>query len=202
MLGPDNREQWISTYLHVVSGFALFQMPGRETECEAALRRALHGKQELGDVIGMAYALDVLGWLSVKTGSPARTAWLLGAADPLWERGGSVRFSGTAIMEELHQQAARSAARRRSAWRITTVVVRGGHRATCGERLDAQPGRRRAAAGDSLAARWRGAAVRRGGGLRRCARRAAAVRAARCGGAAVRGGASCCYPRGWALAPD
>ncbi|WP_187366347.1 ATP-binding protein [Trebonia kvetii] len=109
MLGPDNREQWISTYLHVVSGFALFQMPGREVECEAALRRALYGKQELGDVIGMAYALDVLGWLSVKTGSPARTAWLLGAAEPLWERGGSVRFSGTAIMEELHQQAERSA---------------------------------------------------------------------------------------------
>ncbi len=54
----------------------------------------------------MAYALDVLGWLSVKTGSPARTAWLLGAAEPLWERGGSVRFSGTAIMEEFHQQAA------------------------------------------------------------------------------------------------
>ena len=109
MLGPDSREQWISTYLRVVSGFALFQMPGRETECEAALRRALYGKQELGDVIGMAYALDVLGWLSAKTGSPARTAWLLGAADPLWERGGSVRFSGTAIMEELHQQAERSA---------------------------------------------------------------------------------------------
>ncbi len=109
MLGPDNREQWISTYLHVVSGFALFQMPGREAECEATLRRALHGKQELGDVIGMAYALDVLGWLSAKTGSPARTAWLLGAAEPLWERGGSVRFSGTAIMEQLHQQAERSA---------------------------------------------------------------------------------------------
>jgi non-specific serine/threonine protein kinase len=109
MLGPDHREQWISTYLHVVSGSALFQMPGRETECETALRRALSGKQELGDVIGMAYALDVLGWLSVKTGSPARTAWLLGAAEPLWERGGSVRFSGTAIMEELHLQAEHSA---------------------------------------------------------------------------------------------
>ena len=29
--------------------------------------------------------------------------------EPLWERGGGVRFSGTAIMEELHQQAERSA---------------------------------------------------------------------------------------------
>ena len=138
MLGPDSREQWISTYLHVVSGFALFQMPGRETECEAVLRRALHGKQELGDVIGMAYALDVLGWLSVKTGSPRRTAWLLGAAEPLWERGGSVRFSGTAIMEQLHQQAERSA---REALGVSDYAVSyGAGTGYVRERLNAGPG--------------------------------------------------------------
>jgi non-specific serine/threonine protein kinase len=109
LLGAGNGEQWVTTYLHMVSGFALLQMPGREADCDAALRRALSGKQELGDVIGIAYALDVLGWLSVTTGAPAQTAWLLGAAEPLWERGGSVRFSGTAIMEESHQQAAAAA---------------------------------------------------------------------------------------------
>ena len=109
LLPPDTREQWISTYLLFVSGVALFQMPGREADCDAVLRKALYGKQELGDVVGMGYALDVLGWLSLKTGSPAKTAWLLGAADPLWERGGSVRFSGTAIMEEMHQQVAAEA---------------------------------------------------------------------------------------------
>jgi non-specific serine/threonine protein kinase len=105
MLGPDSSEQWIQTYLYFVYGIALFQMAGREADCDLMLRKALSGKQELGDVIGMAYALDVLGWLSLKTGSPSRTAWLLGAAAPLWERGGSVRFSGTAIMEESHQEA-------------------------------------------------------------------------------------------------
>jgi non-specific serine/threonine protein kinase len=109
LLGAGSGEQWVTTYLHVVSGFALFQMPGREADCDAALRRALHGKQELGDVIGIAYALDVLGWLAAKTGSPAQAAWLLGAADPLWERGGSVRFSATAIMEDFHQQAVAAA---------------------------------------------------------------------------------------------
>ncbi len=41
MLGADTREQWISTYLHAVSGFALFQMPGREADCEAVLRKSL-----------------------------------------------------------------------------------------------------------------------------------------------------------------
>jgi non-specific serine/threonine protein kinase len=106
LLGAGSGERWVTAYLYAVCGFALFQMPGREADCDAVLRKALHWKQELGDVIGIAYALDVLGWLSAKTGSPAQTAWLLGAADPLWERGGSLRFSGTAIMEEFHQQAA------------------------------------------------------------------------------------------------
>jgi predicted ATPase len=110
MLGPGCREQWIQTYLYYISGIALFQMPGREADCELMLRRGLAGKQELGDIIGMAYAIDGLGWLAQKTGSPSRAAWLMGAAEALWERGGGLRFSGTAIMEELHQQAARSAA--------------------------------------------------------------------------------------------
>jgi predicted ATPase len=125
MLGPDSREQWIRTYLYVVAGFALFQMPGRESDCEEVLLKSLYGKQELGDVIGMAYALDVLGWLALKTGSPSRTAWLLGAAEPLWERGGSVRFSGTAIMEEFHQQAAAAAAGALGAGAYATAYAAG-----------------------------------------------------------------------------
>jgi predicted ATPase len=110
LLGPGSREQWLQTYLYNISGIALFQMPGREADCELMLRKGLAGKQELGDVIGMAYAIAGLGWLAQKTGSPARAAWLMGAAEALWEQGGSVRFSGTAIMEEFHQQAVRSAA--------------------------------------------------------------------------------------------
>ena len=42
--------------------------PGGKPTATRVLRKALHGKQELGDVIGIAYALDVLGWLSAKTG--------------------------------------------------------------------------------------------------------------------------------------
>jgi non-specific serine/threonine protein kinase len=109
MLGPGAGEQWLQTYLYNISGIALFQMPGREADCELMLRKGLAGKQELGDIVGMAYAIDGLGWLAGKTGSPARAAWLMGAAQPLWERGTSVRFSGTAVMEEFHQQAERSA---------------------------------------------------------------------------------------------
>ena len=124
MLGSGSREQWIQSYLHVVSGFALYQMPGREADCEAVVLRALHSKQELGDIIGTAYALDVLGWLSVKTGMPERTAWLLGAAQPLWDRGG-VRFSATAIMEEFHQVAERNAREALGAQRYAAEYEKG-----------------------------------------------------------------------------
>jgi predicted ATPase len=109
MLGPDTGEQWLQSYLLVVEGFALFQVPGREADSEIAVRKALVGKQKLGDITGMGYGLDLLGWLSAKTGAPERTAWTLGAADPLWERVG-LRFSGTEIMMDFHRQAAQAAA--------------------------------------------------------------------------------------------
>jgi predicted ATPase len=108
LLGPESTEQWVRSYMHVVSGFALFQLPGREADCEAVVREALAAKQALGDLIGTAYALETLGWLAARTGGHSQAAWLFGAADPLWQRGGS-RFSGTAIMEGFHQQAEQTA---------------------------------------------------------------------------------------------
>jgi predicted ATPase len=109
MLGPGNGEQWLKSYLYLVYGLALFQMPGREAECEAVVREGLLGKSKLGDIVGMAYALDILGWVSLKIGLPERTAWLLGTAAPLWDRS-SAPFSGTAIMERFHLDAERDAA--------------------------------------------------------------------------------------------
>ena len=104
MLGEASTERWVRSYLQSVCGFALFRQLGREAECEAVVREALSEKQELGDLIGTAYALETLGCLAARTGDWERAAWLFGAADPLWERGGT-RFSGTAIMEQLHQEA-------------------------------------------------------------------------------------------------
>ena len=124
MLGQDAGEQWIQSYLLQVEGLALYQMPGREADCEAVVRKGLLGKQELGDVIGMGYGLDLLGWLAAKTGSPERTAWTIGAADPLWERGGA-RFSGTAIMLEFHRQAAEAAAEALGAERYAALHAAG-----------------------------------------------------------------------------
>jgi predicted ATPase len=103
-LGPGSRERWLRGYLLVVSSFALFRMPGREDECSAQASQALSAKHELGDIAGMAYALEVLGWLAARRGRHVRCAWLLGAADPMWRKVGS-RFGGTELMEDIHQQA-------------------------------------------------------------------------------------------------
>ncbi len=105
MLGPDSGERWLQTYLYNIAGIALYQMPGREADCELMLRKGLAGKEELGDIVGSAYAIDGLGWVAQKTGSSARAAWLMGAAEALWQRGGGVRYSGTVVMEEFHRQA-------------------------------------------------------------------------------------------------
>jgi non-specific serine/threonine protein kinase len=101
-------EQWIQSYLHLVTGFALFQVPGSEDECAAAVSRALHSKHALGDQVGTAFALETLGWLAADAGRYQRAAWLLGAANSLWERVGS-RVSNQASMEEFHQRAAKIA---------------------------------------------------------------------------------------------
>jgi predicted ATPase len=120
MLGPGTGEQWLRSYLYLVSGVALYQMPGHEAECEAVVREGLLGKSKLGDIVGMAYALDILGWVSMKIGQPERTAWLLGTAAPLWDRS-SAPFSGTAIMEQFHLDAERDAAAAMGAERYAIV---------------------------------------------------------------------------------
>jgi predicted ATPase len=102
LLGSQSQERWLQSYLYLVSSFALFQMPGRDAECTSYASRALLLKSELGDMAGIAYALDTLGWLAIRLGRAERVAWLFGAADALWDRVGS-RFGGTALMEQVRQ---------------------------------------------------------------------------------------------------
>jgi non-specific serine/threonine protein kinase len=103
LLGEGSAERWLKSYLYIVSSLALFQMPGREADCAWYATQALCTKSELGDIAGIAYALETLAWLAARAGRFARCAWLLGAADPLWNRVGA-RFGGTALLEEVHQQ--------------------------------------------------------------------------------------------------
>ena len=101
-------ERWLRGFLHVVCALALYQQPGKEAECADAVIQGLLAKQEIGDYVGSAYALEVLAWLAADAGRCERAAWLLGAAHSLWERAG-VRLGNIAIMEHSHQQAVKKA---------------------------------------------------------------------------------------------
>jgi len=120
-------EQWLHSYLYLVDGFALFQQPGRQPEAAAEARKALRGKYELGDQLGMAFALEVLGWVAAAQGRAERAAWLLGAADPMWLRAGH-RLSGTALLQEFHHKAERDARDALGEKRFTTLAAAGGRR--------------------------------------------------------------------------
>jgi DNA-binding NarL/FixJ family response regulator len=105
--GPGG-ERWVSGYLHLVSGLALAQRPGHEHASALALCRALTAAHELGDVVGTAYAVEALAWLAARREQYERTAWLIGAADQLWNRTGR-RLSGVALMEESRQRTVKAA---------------------------------------------------------------------------------------------
>ncbi|MER7398911.1 LuxR C-terminal-related transcriptional regulator [Streptomyces sp. NPDC000151] len=106
-VGEGSGERWQQSYMHLISGIALF-FQGRHQEGGAAARTALAMKCELGDAVGTAYTLELLGWLAAATARFERSAWLLGAADTLWRRVGQ-RVSGTAALEEKHQHAEEAA---------------------------------------------------------------------------------------------
>jgi predicted ATPase/DNA-binding CsgD family transcriptional regulator len=106
-LGPGGGEQWVRSYLLVITGLALF-LQGKPEDSGAASRASLEMKVRLGDVVGTAYCLEMLAWLAAGQQGYERAAWLLGAADSLWDRAGT-RLGGNAILEEFRQQADRAA---------------------------------------------------------------------------------------------
>jgi hypothetical protein len=96
----DSQERWASGYLQIITALALF-FQAKYAESAAAACASLEKKHELGLLVGTAYCLEALAMLALRQQRCERTAWLMGAADVLWERVGQ-RLGGTAIMEELH----------------------------------------------------------------------------------------------------
>ncbi|HSZ40926.1 MAG TPA: LuxR C-terminal-related transcriptional regulator [Trebonia sp.] len=147
----DSQERWLQGWLYTITAAAYFQQPGKERECAAAAVKGLCAKYELGDAIGIAYALEMLAWLAVGAERYDRAAWLIGAADPLWERAGK-RLSGTEILEEFHQQAERAVSGRLGEKRFAALRAQGATRqlgevvaAAAGNEDELLPGRSAAA---------------------------------------------------------
>jgi non-specific serine/threonine protein kinase len=97
-------EHWLHGYLHTTAALALLFQPGQEAKCAEAIGKALRDKHELGDIVGIALAFEVYGWLAARADRARRTALLLGAAAPLWERAGG-RLAGAEVLERYHEQA-------------------------------------------------------------------------------------------------
>jgi non-specific serine/threonine protein kinase len=98
-----SRERWLHANLYMLASLTLY-LAGRDIESTWTVTRALQVKQEIGDVLGIAFALEILGWLAARSGAHQRAAWLLGGADPQWERAGG-RLAATATFERLHAEA-------------------------------------------------------------------------------------------------
>jgi non-specific serine/threonine protein kinase len=62
----------------------------------------------VGDVMGIAFSLGTLAFIAAGERRYQRTAWLLGASTPLWERTGRW-YTGSPAFESLHQVAERVA---------------------------------------------------------------------------------------------
>lgn len=97
-------EVWATSYLHQFMGFALFQLDEQQAGV-AELCQALTMKCELGDVYGMAYALEMIAWLAVRQRRFERAAWLLGASAGLWEKPGATTIDENPFLREPHREA-------------------------------------------------------------------------------------------------
>jgi predicted ATPase/DNA-binding CsgD family transcriptional regulator len=123
--GRPGGERWVTGWVSAISGLALFQRPECDDDCAAAIRRALPAMRDLGDEAGIAYCLEVLGWLDARAGRSDRAAWLLGAADTLWRRT-AARLGNVAILEQHHQRAAKQAREALGGLRYENAHHRGG----------------------------------------------------------------------------
>ncbi len=102
-LGPDSGERWQQSYLLLLEGMCLFVLGDLGPSAEA-FRTALAMKHEIGDTMGMGYALEGTGWLAAAEQRFTRAAWLLGAAEGRWQLTGG-RLGRNATAEALHARA-------------------------------------------------------------------------------------------------
>jgi non-specific serine/threonine protein kinase len=122
-LPARSRERWMQSWLNFFTGLGSLMLGALERSADS-VSTALEMKQELGDNVGTAWCLEVLAWVAAGEQRPRRAAWLLGAAEPLWERAGS-RLGNTAQMEELHQQAEKAVSGSLGVEQYTTLHRRG-----------------------------------------------------------------------------
>jgi hypothetical protein len=114
---PDG-ELLIRSYLLGLASVAQFLMGYRE-QGVAGVRAITAMKQDLGDVVGTAYAVGVLGIMASAQQQYERAAWLLGAVGSLFEYSGRW-YAGNPLFEEMHRRSVAQAVSQlgKARWRL------------------------------------------------------------------------------------
>jgi non-specific serine/threonine protein kinase len=97
----QSRERWMHGWLYLIAGYSLAQAPDRWADALIMWQLAIQAKFDMGDLVGVAFALEAFALLAYLTGRLPRAAWLVGAAEPLWQRAGA-RLGGNPTWEDLH----------------------------------------------------------------------------------------------------
>jgi len=103
--GLSPGERWLRGNAHALSALAHYLQPGKRSECGREAGLALRATQEIGNLVGVGYSLEVFAWLAADAGRCQRASWLLGAAQAAWDRTGG-RLSGSAVLDGYHRRAA------------------------------------------------------------------------------------------------
>jgi predicted ATPase/DNA-binding CsgD family transcriptional regulator len=109
-LEAARNERWQRSYLHLLLGFGAY-LVGDLASGATEFLDGLAMKHEIGDLMGIGYALEGSAYVAAALGRHTRAAWLLGAADPLWEMLGSRlgRNPGLLGVRDQVEQAVRTA---------------------------------------------------------------------------------------------
>jgi non-specific serine/threonine protein kinase len=100
-------ELWCAASLYGLQALGLF-LAGDIDRAKAPACHALELQEQVNDLTGIAFGLGTLAFIAAGEGRYERTAWLLGASAPLWERTGRW-YTGAPAFESLHQVAQRVA---------------------------------------------------------------------------------------------
>jgi len=103
LAGLPPGELWCTSYLQGLLSLGLF-LRGDHEHAKRPGQQALAIKHRLDDVTGIAFGLGSLAFIAAGEDRYERTAWLLGASAPLWERTGRW-YTGSPAHQALHQVA-------------------------------------------------------------------------------------------------
>jgi predicted ATPase len=79
----------------LIRGYALYVkalgywMKGEYHRCGELARTSLRMRHEVGDLMGIASGLEMLGWVAAQEGRYRQSAYLLGAAQTAWQKSGT-----------------------------------------------------------------------------------------------------------------